>query len=128
MGFVGQISAKQAESVAKQQQIAEIEGWISQLEAAIVNGARQVAIETKKLKKAKTSAAKKAITKAIAKLNASELRPATRKGEFSTARAQLTTLQTQRSNLQAQLLSRLVPVPGPSPGRKQPAVAISVPQ
>ena len=54
MGLVCQISAKQAESVAKQQQIAEIEGWINHLETAIVNGAKQVAIETKKLKKAKT--------------------------------------------------------------------------
>jgi len=116
----------------KTAEIAEIEGWINHLEAAIVNGAKQVAIETKKLKKAKTRTkkkkAKKAIAPANASSNASKLRPATRKGEFSTARAQLTTLQTQRSNLQAQLLSRLVPVPGPSPGRKQPAVAISVPQ
>lgn len=107
MGLVGQISAKQAEIVAKQQQIAEIEGWISQLEAAIVNGAKQVAIQTKKMKKAKTSAAKKKIKKAIAKLNASsnasKLWLATRKGELSTAQAQLTTLQTELSNLQTQL-------------------------
>lgn len=63
MGFVGQISAKQAESVAKQQQIAEIEGWISQLEAAIVNGAREVAIETKKLKKRKPAPRRKRLRK-----------------------------------------------------------------